>query len=195
MVVATLILAVVLALAATAWVVWPLLNRTPAPVLVEDDGLADLLGRKDAVVSAIRDLEFDFKLGKLSEEDFQRYNDSLRRQAVALLQQIEQVAPASIGLDATVEAEVMRRRRMADGVQAPAHSRPVAVPAGAAVATGVINGIAPRPASVKGSARRKYCTECGSPLEAHHRFCAKCGTPVQQVADPVAPVVAITASE
>ncbi len=178
----TILLALLLSLGALAWVVWPLLDRAPAPVLVADDRLAELIGRKDAVVSAIRDLEFDFKLGKLDAEDYKRYDERLRRQAVALLQQIEQVAPASTGLDAAVESEVLRRRRVPEA-QSPAFApRPVLVAAGAAAAGAAPATAAPAtngaPVAANGGPRR-FCTTCGSLLQPEHRFCATCGTRVE----------------
>ena len=109
-----MLIALVLSVGALAFVVWPLLKPGPAPVMVEDDRLTELLGRKDAVLQAIKDLEFDYQVGKLSEEDFQLYDQRLRRQAVALLQQIEEVAPQSADIDAAMEAEIAQRRRVLD---------------------------------------------------------------------------------
>ena len=82
--------------------------------MVEDDRLAELLGRKDAVMKSIKDLEFDYRVGKLSEEDYQLYDQRLRRQAIGLLQQIEQAAPESAQLDAAVEDEIAQRRKVSD---------------------------------------------------------------------------------
>lgn len=184
---ATLILALALSLAAVVWVIWPLTRQAPAPLLVEDDRLSELLGRKDAVMAAIKDLEFDHKVGKLSEDDFQRYEQRLRRQAIGLIQQIEQLAPESTSLDTSLEAEIRHRRKVHEAPpadvrptvetaaaparpQAPAATVPVAA-AVAAQAGGAANGAAPR-----------FCTECGGRLEPHHKFCAQCGAPVAQTA-------------
>lgn len=182
------LIALVLALAALAYVVWPLLKPGPAPVIIEDDRLTELLGRKDAVMMAIKELEFDYHVGKLSAEDYQIYDQRLRRQAVGLLQQIEQVAPLSAGLDATVEAEITRRRRV---VEAPAGAvrqeaagaavtgAPVAVAAGPAA--GPVTSAArtsPAPVNGNGAVKPRFCTNCGNRIEANHKFCANCGTPV-----------------
>jgi hypothetical protein len=96
---------------AIAWVVRPLYSEHAPAAPPADDRLASLVARKDAVLVAIRDLEFDHKLGKLTEEDFARYDARLRRQAIALLQQIEQIAPSVTDADDEVEAEIARRRR------------------------------------------------------------------------------------
>ena len=182
-----MLIALVLSVGALAFVVWPLLKPGPAPVMVEDDRLTELLGRKDAVMMAIKDLEFDYQVGKLSEEDYQLYDQRLRRQAIALLQQIEEVAPQSADMDAAMEAEIAQRRRVLDPARAavkpaavvaasapvplaatvPATAPALAVAAAAPVGNGTVSGSAPR-----------FCTNCGSRLEAHHKFCANCGTPV-----------------
>jgi hypothetical protein len=194
-----LLIALLLSLAALAYVVWPLLKPGPAPVMVEDDRLTELLGRKDAVLKAIKDLEFDYQVGKLSEEDYQLYDQRLRRQAVTLLQQIEQVAPLSANLDNELELEIARRRRVQSPAAAPAGAparplpvaasvaasvaAPVAVAAGSPASAGaaaplaVAEGPGANAANGSGSPAR-FCTNCGSRLETHHKFCANCGTPV-----------------
>ncbi len=197
MVWATVILALALSLAALYWVVRPLFDRAPAPVLVEDDRLTDLLGRKDAVMAAIKDLEFDHKVGKLSEEDYRRYDQRLRRQAIGLIQQIEQVAPQSTSLDAALEAEIAHRRKVQ--AERPVPAAPAPSPAAAPVAAPVAAAspahpeappLAPaRSAAGNGApalaAGVRFCTHCGGRLEPQHRFCAQCGTPVEQPAAPV----------
>ncbi|MCB0053584.1 MAG: hypothetical protein KDE01_27815, partial [Caldilineaceae bacterium] len=94
-----ILIALLLSVVAIVAVVWPLLKKGPTPVLVEDDRLTELLLRKEQVLVQIKELEFDYRVGKLDEEDYQRFDERLRRQAVGLIQQIEQVAPESAGLD------------------------------------------------------------------------------------------------
>ena len=89
----------------------------------------------------------------------------------------------SADVDATLEAEIAQHRRVLEPAAALAKTvptvaasvaMPIAAPAPAmAVAAGapIVNG------SASGAAVR-YCTNCGSKLEAHHKFCATCGTPV-----------------
>jgi hypothetical protein len=175
-----ILIALLLAAAAVAVVVWPLFRPGPAPVMVDDDRLTELLGRKDAVMVAIKDLEFDYRVGKLSEEDYQLYDQRLRRQAVGLLQQIEQLAPESARFDATLEAEIAQRRKVRD----PAAAVPVAVAAAAPASAPAIAVTAAAPAMAPAAAangdpiRPRFCTTCGNRLEEHHKFCANCGAPV-----------------
>jgi hypothetical protein len=189
-----MLIALVLSVGALAFVVWPLLKPGPAPVMVEDDRLTELLGRKDAVLKGIKDLEFDYQVGKLSEEDYQLYDQRLRRQAVALLQQIEEVAPQSADMDAAMEAEIAQRRRVLDTARAAVKPATATAAASAVVASAPVPVAAQTPAlavvatasgtaaagngSLSGGAAPRFCTNCGSRLEAHHKFCANCGTPI-----------------
>lgn len=105
-----LVAALLTAALAVGWVVRPLFAPHPPPPPPVDERLAALLARKEAVLAAIRDLEFDHKVGKLTEEDFARYDARLRRQAIVLLQQIEQIDPVSPGSDEALEVEIASRR-------------------------------------------------------------------------------------
>lgn len=154
--------ALLISFVALVYVVWPLLQPGPAPVVVENDRLTDLVGRKDAVLTAIKELEFDYRMGKLSEEDYQRLDQRLRRQAIGLLQQIEKVAPASAQLDAQIEAEIAMRRKTQDAALSPA---PGLYPP-------------PAPADPAPAAISRFCTNCGRPAGPADKFCANCGAPI-----------------
>ena len=172
-----LLAAVAISAVALLYVVLPLLKPGPAPILVEDDRLAELLGRKDAVMKSIKDLEFDYQVGKLSEEDFQLYDQRLRRQAVTLIQQIEEAVPESAQLDDAVEAEISQRRKVADRPIAPALVAAATQPAPAQAQPAAPATVVVPVAAAAGSPVR-YCTNCGNRLELNHKFCAICGTPV-----------------
>ncbi len=151
----TVLLALLFALAAIIYVILPLRRpATPLPDPQEDE-LATLVARKDATLRAIKETEFDYRTGKLNEEDFQRDDGRLRRQALALLQQIDKRAPDSGELDTEIEAAVAKLRK-----RTPRKPQP------AASATG-------------------FCHECGQSIQPDDKFCSKCGTPVRQaVASP-----------
>jgi NADH pyrophosphatase NudC (nudix superfamily) len=163
----TVIIAALLSLGAIYIAVAPLLQPGRATPLVEDDRLVELLGRKDATLRAIKELEFDYQVGKMSQEDYRRHDQRLRRQAIGLMQQIEKVAPASATLDEQLES-IIAQFRQTSGVRTP--SQP-AVDMPASIPT--ID--APQAAG-----ETRFCTECGKPVEPTHKFCANCGTPIAQ---------------
>jgi hypothetical protein len=92
---AAVILAVLLALACVAIVARPFL-REPAP---EDDRLAELPAaererlrlteERDRALAALKELEFDHRTGKVSDEDYRDLVGPLRRQAAEALRALD----------------------------------------------------------------------------------------------------------
>ncbi len=170
-------------------VAWPLLKKGPTPVLVEDDQLVELLYRKDQVMTSIKDLEFDYRVGKLSEEDYQLYDQRLRRQAVGLLQQIEKVAPEAASLDAALEREILRKRKAAPDAKRANPTHEDHIEAEIARRRTVSPGVAASAATaVAGNGSVRFCTNCGYQLAPQHKFCANCGAAVES-SDVTASVV------
>lgn len=159
---------------AIAAVAWPLLKRGPTPVLVEDDRLAELLHRKEQVLASIKELEFDYRVGKLSEADYQQYDQRLRRQAIGLMQQIEQMAPASAGLDAALEREIELRRQVKS-----ATASTLELDAGVEAEIARRRRVPVEAAPANNNSGPRFCTNCGAALAPHHKFCAQCGAPVE----------------
>jgi hypothetical protein len=54
--------------------------------------LAELEARKEAKYREIRDAELDYRTGKLSQEDYRALDRSLRREAIAILEEIDVAA-------------------------------------------------------------------------------------------------------
>lgn len=196
--------AALISVPAILYVVWPLLQPGPALPLVDDDRLADLLTRKDTLLRALKDLEFDREMGKVSEEDYTRFAARLRRQAIGIMQQIDKVAPESAALDTELEAEIARLRKVqpnaSNGVSVAASevldAPRAALQAGDTVSngtgspdtgspdTGSHDTVSSREAepAAQPVPTGRFCTECGQPLGAGHKFCAECGTPAGEVA-------------
>lgn len=59
----------------------------------EDPRRAELEARKEAKYREIRDAELDREQGKLSQEDWARLDAQLRREAIAILKELDGVAP------------------------------------------------------------------------------------------------------
>lgn len=183
MLVVTVIVALLVSAAAVAYVVWPLVQNVPAPIVIENDRLTDLIGRKDATLIAIKELEFDYNTGKLSDEDYQRMDQRLRRQAIGYIQQIEKLAPQSAQLDGKIEAEIAGLRKTAGYVPAapaPAPAASTPAPTATPVAQAVAEATQPLPADSPQApaAPVRFCTNCGKPVQPNYKFCAHCGAAV-----------------
>jgi NADH pyrophosphatase NudC (nudix superfamily) len=55
----------------------------------EETEMHHLLSRKDSIYTAIKDLEFDYKTGKLSDEDYAELREKFEQQAAAVLKEID----------------------------------------------------------------------------------------------------------
>lgn len=51
----------------------------------------DLEDRKEAIYAAIKDMEFDYQMGKLSDEDFKALRQQYKEEAIGLLKKIDQI--------------------------------------------------------------------------------------------------------
>jgi flagellar biosynthesis/type III secretory pathway M-ring protein FliF/YscJ len=79
---------------AVAWVVLRPLLR-PARVERPDDARREALeAAKEAKYREIRDAELDHRMGKLSDADYRDTDRDLRRQAIEILRELDQLEPA-----------------------------------------------------------------------------------------------------
>ena len=87
-----LLFEIALAGAALLVIAWPLMREETAEaqgaILTESD-FSDLLFRRDAAYTALKDLDFDFRTGKIDEADYHSLKTELETEALALLERIE----------------------------------------------------------------------------------------------------------
>lgn len=84
------LLAILLLALVAAWVSVPLRRgRGDLDRGLEDPKLADLEARKQAKYREIRDAELDHAQGKLGDEEFARQDAELRREAIAILKELD----------------------------------------------------------------------------------------------------------
>jgi len=110
--------------------------------------------RKAAIYENLRDLQFEYRLGKLSDQDYQLTKQDLQKEL------------------ATVMAEVDRVKQQLHGT-APA-SKPAAVPAPAIPAAKSAAAAAPKPA-----ADPFVCPHCQARFPQDLKFCGECGKPMK----------------
>ena len=81
--------AVVLAALVAVLVLQPL--RTPMAAEPADDRREDLEAAKEAKYREIKDAELDYRMGKISEEDWRPLDAELRAQAIEILKQLDRL--------------------------------------------------------------------------------------------------------
>ena len=105
----------------------------------------DLLQRKkEVILGNIQDLDFEYKCGKLSEEDYQKVRGEMSTEAAMVFQEIENIE-STADLDALIRREISARK---------GKSRTAASPGAACSACGAANPLS-----------NKFCAECGAKLK------------------------------
>ncbi len=106
----SLVVAILLVLAALAAISYPLLARTRrrgAPPVTTDSDVQRILDSRDTLLRALRDLEYDNRLGNLSDRDYRSLRSGYEREAVEIYKALDARAGA---LPDDVEREVERAR-------------------------------------------------------------------------------------
>ena len=83
------VLAAVVLAGIVALVVLNPLRKADEVARVEDDRRAALEAAKEAKYREIRDVELDYRMGKLSEEDWRESDRELRAQAITILRELD----------------------------------------------------------------------------------------------------------
>ena len=123
------------------------------PLFRKDDALEstiieetewDLLQRKkEVVLGNIQDLDFEYKCGKLSEEDYKKVRGEMSAEAAAVLHDIDSIESTQ-DLDALIRREVLARRKQ------PVQQKQNACPS----------------CGYKNPVTNKFCAECGAGLRS-----------------------------
>ena len=134
------------------WIMQPLLQRevrqngfSPKP----EDVLKELKNKKDGAYAAIRELEFDLSMGKLTEEDFQILKRQYTLEAVAYMKEMDklELSPATFSKRVnTAPEEENELEALAIRNRKPAKRKHI------------------------------YCTSCGAKAAVESRFCSACGS-------------------
>ncbi len=105
----------IIAAATLAFIFWPFWRRRVALEGVTNgvsSRLADLLAQRDNLLAAIKDIEFDYEMGKISKEDFEQIREQYRRQAIDLFKRIDAARGQSIPRQKLeTELQLLRQQR------------------------------------------------------------------------------------
>jgi len=161
----TFLVIVLVMLAAFTVVAWPLMSsaRDARRELGGASPWNDLIGQRDAAYRAIKELDFEYQLGNLSESDYRGLRERYRSEAAATLRKLDAAAgggseaPASgpatpAAVDSTVSPQA--------GPPCPSCGKPTEA--------------GDRYCRSCGGQLGRHCTNCGGPVEPQHHFCAGC---------------------
>lgn len=171
---ASIFLGLALALVVLPFVVEPFWRRGRGSRRLARTALADTAGAsKDAALVAVRDLDFDFQTGKVTEADYQPLRQQLLL-AAAQAASAEATArpaartPGGARVDDDIETAVRELRLSRHAAHSPA-------PATCATCGTVAAGT-DKFCGHCGAALSLACPSCQAVVKPNDRFCAGCGT-------------------
>ncbi len=143
----------------------PFMERRARPVTKEEHELSALMAERDRVINSLQELDFDFRLGKIPDEDYPTQRASLLQKGADILRQIDSIAPepaSSQDADARIEKAIAARRADASVAKSEVSDDDVETM------------IASRRKSRKEQSSG-FCPKCGKPVMISDRFCPSCG--------------------
>ena len=153
-----LIISVLIAGVIITFIAIPLFSSSRPQDSDEPIALETLLSQRDAAYDALRDLDFDFQTGKLSQVDYDALREKYKSRAALILQQID-AAQKQQSEDLEQEIAQVRAAKRAQAVVTEEDD--------------IEEEIAKRRG--KQSSSSNACKNCGTPFKAGDQFCAKCG--------------------
>jgi NADH pyrophosphatase NudC (nudix superfamily) len=142
----------------------PFLERRARRVTVEEHETSTLLAERERVVNSLQELEFDYKLGKVPEEDYPTQRANLLQRGADILRKLDELALQNVqsDKDAVVERALAARRKKNSSQK---------------------GGLTDDDIESMISARRRgrkeksagFCPKCGKPVMASDKFCPVCG--------------------
>ena len=141
-------------------------NEFPARFGVENadpisEKLKTLDNQKEALFSAITDIDFDYGLGKLSKEDYDELKNKYKLEAAGVLKEMDETQKQSEtkSPDYELEQEISSYRKTDNMIEDKNIEEEIS---------------AFRSASNKRKKENK-CSKCGSEYSSEDMFCSKCG--------------------
>jgi hypothetical protein len=115
---------VVLTMLAAIYVIMPLFKEPKGNLeaeLLAETELDRLLNRKAIIYSNLKDLEFEFKMGRLADEDFRRLESGFKAEAAEILQKLDRLGIEE-NLDDGIEQAIAARKTTFSAGSAQAQS-------------------------------------------------------------------------
>ena len=180
-----IVLAILLTAAAMFAVAYPILLRSNSsrPMAVSaQETLDELLAQRDAAFHALRELNFDHQVGKITDEDFVVFEAHLKQVAADALRALDGwEAEADDKLDRAIERAVRQRRATGGAVsRACSACGQLGKPEDKFCAT--CGAALPEPGAPQDGAA---CPACGLPHQEGDRFCAGCGAALGDAAGSI----------
>lgn len=148
----------------------PFMERRARGVTQEEHELSALMAERDRVINSLQELDFDFKLGKIPEEDYPVQRSTLLQKGADILRKIDSLAaPSTSGKgDARQDTEARLERAIAA-------RRADASLARVEVTDDDLESMISSRRKSRTNKSAGFCPKCGKPVTITDRFCSSCG--------------------
>lgn len=142
----------------------PFLERRAHRVTADEQQLSALLAERERTLSSLQELEFDYNLGKVPEEDYPIQRASLIQRGADILRRLDEISlqKPQDDKDAQIEQAIASRRRIG------ANKTPERMD------EEIESMISSRRMGRKEKSAG-FCPKCGKPVMASDKFCPACG--------------------
>ncbi len=143
----------------------PFMERRARRVTQEEHEVSALMAERDRVINSLQELDFDFKLGKIPEEDYPLQRSALLQKGAEILKKLDALTPQAASAqdtEARLERAIAARRADASVAQVNVSDDDLE-------------------AMISGRRKRRrdksagFCPRCGKPVLVTDRFCPSCG--------------------
>lgn len=143
----------------------PFMERRARRVTEEEHELSALMAERDRVINALQELDFDFKLGKIPDDDYPVQRSALLQKGADILRKIDTLAPqATSAQDTEVRLERAIAARRADAGLAKVE-----------VSDDDLESMISSRRRNRTNKSAGFCPKCGKPVMVTDRFCPSCG--------------------
>ena len=143
----------------------PFMERRARRVTEEEHELSALMAERDRVINSLQELDFDFRLGKIPEEDYPVQRSTLLQKGADILRKIDSLAPQAIsGQDTEARLERAIAARRADASLARVE-----------VTDDDLESLISSRRKSRTNKSAGFCPKCGKPVMVSDRFCPSCG--------------------
>ena len=142
----------------------PFLERRARGVTEDEHETSSLLAERERVVNSLQELENDYQLGKVPEEDYPVQRTNLLQKGADILRKLDELEPvkAQNDKDARIERALAARRKNGSSSE------------GTLTDDEVESMIASRRKGRKAKSAG-FCPKCGKPVMTSDKFCPSCG--------------------
>lgn len=148
----------------------PFMERSARPVTEEEHELSALMAERDRVINSLQELDFDFKLGKIPEDDYPTQRASLLQKGADILRKIDTLTLSSPNGREGKSEEMEERLEKAIGAR-----RADASNAKPEVSDDDLESMISSRRKGRKNKSAGFCPRCGKSVMVTDRFCPSCG--------------------